>query len=191
MTTAPAQLLPDQLVNMLELVGQSDSVELKLTVPSGSYRAATRALALDPLEAQIRQVFFFDTPDLALNRAGVVVRARRIQGRDSDSTVKLRPLTPSDVDPAFRASQQFNIEVANDLLRKGDQLLIETGFLFRHLELSNGVIEVLLFPVGQRLFVDDAASGDALKMIHCEVPVSILRSRLIPHDLSSRLLLKL
>jgi inorganic triphosphatase YgiF len=37
------------------------------------------ALGLDALDAQIRQVFFFDTPDLDLNRAGVVVRARRIQ----------------------------------------------------------------------------------------------------------------
>jgi hypothetical protein len=32
---------------------------------------------MDALDAQIRQVLFFGTPDLALNRVGVVVRARR------------------------------------------------------------------------------------------------------------------
>ena len=65
----------------MELVQGADSIELKLTVPETSYRSAAAALGLDPLEAQIRQVFFFDTPDLALNEAGVVARARRIQGR--------------------------------------------------------------------------------------------------------------
>jgi hypothetical protein len=49
------------------------------------------ALGVDPLEGQIRQVFFFDTPELALNAAGVVVRARRRQGEEADTVVKLRP----------------------------------------------------------------------------------------------------
>ena len=52
---------------------------------------------MDPLEAQIRLVFFFDTPDLTLNENGVVVRARRVQGRGDDSVVKLRPVVPSEL----------------------------------------------------------------------------------------------
>jgi hypothetical protein len=95
----------------MELVEQADSVELKLTVPADAYRTAAKALAVDPLQAQIRQVYFFDTPDLALDRAGVVVRARRIQGRDGDSTVKLRPIEPSLVADATRGSRWFSIEV--------------------------------------------------------------------------------
>ena len=55
-------------------------MELKLTVPSAHQRAAIGALGLDALDAQIRQVMFFDTPDLALDKAGVVVRARRSRG---------------------------------------------------------------------------------------------------------------
>jgi len=54
---------------------------------------------------------FFDTPDLALNRAGVVVRARRIQGGDADTVVKLRPVDPSTIDPELRRSAAFKIEV--------------------------------------------------------------------------------
>ena len=85
---------------MLELARKSDSVELKLTVPAADHRAAISALGLDPLEAQIRQVFFFDTPDLDLNAVGVVARARRIQGRAGDTVVKLRPVDPDDFRPS-------------------------------------------------------------------------------------------
>ena len=84
MATADTRLvaLPEEeLKELLDLTGGADSVELKLTIPEAQQRSTVRALGLDPLEAQIRQVFFFDTPELALNRAGVVARARRIQGK--------------------------------------------------------------------------------------------------------------
>ena len=68
------RLSEEQLARVLELGRKSDSVELKLTVPASDHREAIVALGLDPLEAQIRQVFFFDTPDLTLNGAGVFVR---------------------------------------------------------------------------------------------------------------------
>ena len=49
-------------------------------MPNEDRQTAIAALGMDPLDARLRQVFFFDTPDLALDRAGVVVRARRTQG---------------------------------------------------------------------------------------------------------------
>ena len=108
--TRPA-LSDDRLVDMMKLVEDADSVELKLTVPSASHRSAIAALDLDPLDAQIRQVFFFDTPDLALNKAGVVVRARRVQGKGEDSVVKLRPVVPGQVPSGLRTLPEFVIEV--------------------------------------------------------------------------------
>ena len=69
------------------------------------------ALGIDPLEAEIRQVFFFDTPDLALIKAGVVVRARRIQGKGDDSVVKLRPIVPDELPPKLRQTAGFGVEV--------------------------------------------------------------------------------
>ena len=92
----------DQFVELRRLVKGADSIEIKLTLPEHSYRSAAAALGVDPLEAQIRQVFFFDTPELDLNKAGVVARARRVQGRGDDSVVKLRPVVPSDL-PASAA----------------------------------------------------------------------------------------
>jgi hypothetical protein len=108
--TRPA-LSDDRLIEMMKLVEDADSVELKLTVPTASHRSAIAALDLDPLEAQIRQVFFFDTPDLALNKAGVVARARRVQGKGEDSVVKLRPVAPEQVPSGLRKLPEFVVEV--------------------------------------------------------------------------------
>jgi hypothetical protein len=108
--TRPA-LSDDALVELLALVEDADSVELKLTIPESSQRSAIAALGLDPLEAEIRQVFFFDTPDLTLSKAGVVVRARRSQRKGDDSVVKLRPVVPDELPADLRSSPSFGVEV--------------------------------------------------------------------------------
>ena len=59
----------EQLSEVLRLIKGADSVELKLSVPDADQRSAVAALDMDPLDAQIRQVVFFDTPDLPLERA--------------------------------------------------------------------------------------------------------------------------
>jgi hypothetical protein len=104
--------LPDErLPELLELIKGSDSVELKLTVPDEYGRSAALALGIDPLDAQLRQVFFFDTPDLALDSAGVVVRARRVQRARSDTVVKLRPVVPGDLPADVRRHKSFKVEL--------------------------------------------------------------------------------
>ena len=104
-------LTGEQAMEMFRLVKGATSVELKLSVPIHSGNATVKGIGLDPVEAQPRQAFFFDTPDLALNKAGVVVRARRIQGGDADTVIKLRPVDPSTIDPDLRRSAAFKIEV--------------------------------------------------------------------------------
>jgi hypothetical protein len=98
-------------MSLLETARHADSIELKLTIPAPEQRAAVLALGMDPLIAQIRLVYFFDTPDLALERAGVVVRARRIQGKGDDSVVKLRPVVPDELPDRLRESPSFVVEV--------------------------------------------------------------------------------
>src|SRR3954447_11895157 len=100
-----------KVAELVRLLPQTDSVELKLTIPESQQLSVVRALGMDPMDAQIRQVFFFDTPDLTLDRHGVVVRARRVQRKGGDSVVKLRPVEPADVPKALRASQRFTVEV--------------------------------------------------------------------------------
>jgi hypothetical protein len=109
--TKLSQLSDGELRKLLALIGGSDSVELKATLAEGERQQAITALGLDPLEAQIRQVFFFDTPDLLLHRNGVTVRARRIQGREGDSVVKLRPALPNEVTKDSHGSVIATVEV--------------------------------------------------------------------------------
>jgi hypothetical protein len=106
-----ADLSGAELEHLLDLLEGADSVELKLTVPEAAHRSTAVALGLDPLQGQIRQVFFFDTPDLALERAGLVTRARRIQGKAHDSVVKLRPVVPSQIPGHLRRSPSVGVEL--------------------------------------------------------------------------------
>lgn len=109
---APERLLSLRQVSELQaLLVRVDSVELKVTVPEDGRRSAIEALALDPLEARIRQVYFLDTPDLSLGARGLVVRARRTQGRGGDSTVKRRPLDPGSVPAGLRTAAGFSTEL--------------------------------------------------------------------------------
>jgi hypothetical protein len=105
------ELSDEELSQLVGLAKDSDSVELKLTVPDEHHRSTVVALGMDPLEAQIRQVFFFDTPDLALDAKGIVVRARRVQGRGDDSVVKLRPVVPGEIPDRLRRSPRMVVEL--------------------------------------------------------------------------------
>jgi hypothetical protein len=101
----------EQLSDVLPLIKGADSVELKLTVPDADRRSAVAALGIDPLDAQMRQVMFLDTPELALHQRGVVVRARRVQNKPGDTVVKLRPVVPDELPARIRKSPGFGVEV--------------------------------------------------------------------------------
>src|SRR5690349_23112169 len=108
---AAPNLSDEQVIELLGLMKGADSVELKLSIPQSAQRSAFEALGLDPLGGQIRLVYFFDTPDLALEKAGVVVRARRVALKGDDSVVKLRPVAPDNVPERLRESPQCVVEV--------------------------------------------------------------------------------
>jgi hypothetical protein len=104
-------LSPEDVQRVLKMLKHAGSVELKLTVPESESSVATKGIGLDPVESQPRQAFFFDTPDLKLNRAGLIVRARRFQGGRADTVVKLRPVDPATIDPKLLRSDSFKVEL--------------------------------------------------------------------------------
>ena len=108
---ATPTLTDEALAEMLSLIQGAGSVELKLTIPEPSQRSTVLGLGMDPLGAQVRLVHFFDTPDLQLESAGVVVRGRRVAGRGDDSVVKLRPVVPSELPRKVRESRWCMVEV--------------------------------------------------------------------------------
>lgn len=57
-----------------------------------------------------RHVYFFDTPDLTLLKAGIIARARRISGDDHDSTIKFHPVVAADLLAMWRECDGFQLE---------------------------------------------------------------------------------
>jgi hypothetical protein len=179
-----------QLAELMGLLKGSDTVELKLTVPASQQREAIRGLGLDPLEAQIRQVVFFDTPDLALDRAGVVVRARRIQGRVGDSVIKLRPVEPDQVSSDVRRLSGFGVEV--DAIPGG---FVCSGRLKEEAD-SDAIRQVMLgdrplrklFTKEQRaLFRAHAPDGIDLDDLSMLGPIFVLKLKWQPRDFARKM----
>jgi hypothetical protein len=106
-----ARLDDAQREELLRLTRKVDAVEMKLTIPSEDHASTLKALGIDPVEAEIRQVWFFDTPDLRLDAAGIVVRARRMAGGKGDTVVKIRPATPDELPKEVRKSGSCKVEV--------------------------------------------------------------------------------
>ncbi len=106
-----SELTQEDVMKIYELIKGSTSVELKVTVPDTLRRGVVERMKFDPVEAEPRTAYFFDTPDLALSKAGIVVRARRFQGGGGDTVIKLRPVDPTTIDPDLRRSAAFKIEL--------------------------------------------------------------------------------
>jgi hypothetical protein len=180
----------EELGDLLDLIRGADSVELKLTVPESDQRSAVEALGMDPIDAQIRQVFFFDTPDLALNQAGVVVRARRVQRKGDDSVVKLRPVAPEHLPAKLRRSPAFGVEV--DAMPGG---FVCSGSL-KHVLGAGQVKEALagarplrkLFSKEQRAFFSThAPDGIALEDLSVLGPIFVLKLKFSPDGYDGKL----
>lgn len=67
-----------------------DAVEIKRTIHPNQELLALRAMQVDEDTADVRLVYFYDTPDLDLFNADIVLRTRLVKGDDDDSTVKFR-----------------------------------------------------------------------------------------------------
>jgi hypothetical protein len=188
------RLSAKQVSEVLALVKQVKTVELKLTVPEGSYRTTALALGIDPLDAQIRQVVFFDTPDLALNRSGIVVRARRSQGAPDDTVIKLRPVVPADLPDELRALPEFGVEV--DALPGG--YVCSASFKaklaknhVRSVTLGERPIRKLFLPGQREFFASHAPAGLELDQLVALGPLNVLKLKFTPNELARRFTVEL
>jgi hypothetical protein len=187
--TARPAFSNEEIARLLELLKGADSVELKLTVPEAEQQSTVAALELDPLEAQIRQVFFFDTPELDLDAHGIVTRARRIQGKGGDSIVKLRPVVPGELPEELRLSGSFRVEV--DVLPGG---FVCSGTLKGSPDAdevraaANGTLPLRkLFSKEQRqLFAAHAPQGIELDDLTVLGPIFVLKLRVVPPELGRK-----
>lgn len=87
------------------------AVEIKITAQARDEDAVRAALEAADVEAERREIWFYDTPDLSLFEAGLVLRARLVHGGADDSTVKLRPVDPSTLAEYWKKTPGFEIEL--------------------------------------------------------------------------------
>jgi len=183
-----------QITEVMTILKDVGSVELKLVAPMHTHRATIAKLGLDPIEAEVRQVYFFDTPNLDLNKAGVVVRARRIAGGAGDTVVKLRPVEPAAIDKELRRSESFKTEV--DVVPGG--FVCSGSFKGRCTaqEVRDAVGGKMpldtLFSKEQRAFYKaHAPKGVALRGLATFGPTFVLKARLWVKQLQRRLVVEM
>ena len=171
-------------IKALELLKHADSVELKLTVPDSDHRSALNALQIDVLDAELRQVVFFDTPDLKLENKGIIVRARRAR-KGGDTVIKLRPVAPTELARELRQSSSFKVELdamPNSIVCSGSSrgkatnadvaLALQAKLPIRH-----------LFSKEQRLFYKNHASqAVSLDSLTALGPVNVARVKFTPRN---------
>jgi hypothetical protein len=179
---------------LVGLIKACDSVELKLTVPEPAQLTTARALGLDPLQAQLRQVFFFETPDLSLDQVGLVVRGRRSQKKGDDTVVKLRPVVPAELPKALRRSPSFGVEldaspagyvVSGSL--KGTPAVGEV----REAMLGTRPVRKLFSKEQQELFAAHAPAGVALDDLRMLGPLLVLKLKATPEGFGRDLVTEL
>ena len=149
---------------------------------------------MDPLDGQIRQVFFLDTPELALFEQGVVARARRVQGKGDDSVVKLRPVVPGELPADLRASPDFGVEVdampggyVCSASMKGKPPKADV----RDTISGGGPLRKLFSKPQRAFYADHAPDGIELDDLSVLGPIFVLKLKFSPKKLDQRLVAEL
>ena len=193
-TTKTRRLSDEDVAELIALTKGADSVELKLTVPVSDRTRGAAALGVDPLDGQIRQVYFFDTKDLALNKNGLVVRARRVQQKGDDTVVKLRPVVPKELPAELRQSPNFGVEV--DAMPGG---FVCSGSMKRALgktEVKDAVegrqpIRKLFSKEQRALYAAHAPDGLGLDDLAILGPIFVLKLKFAPEGFARKLVAEL
>jgi hypothetical protein len=182
------------VIRALDLATGADSIELKLTVPAEHQRETFMKLDLDPIDTQARLVHFFDTPDLTLNQAGVVVRARRVQGRVDDSVIKLRPVEPADLPEQIRRSPSMVVEL--DAMPGGYVCSASMKARLGADDVRQAIagkrpVRKLFTKEQRQFYAAHAPDGLELDDLTLLGPIFVLKSRFTPKDLGRKLVAEL
>jgi hypothetical protein len=143
------------------LMAGAEAIEIKATIPSKQVAGALAHYKLTRNNDEQRFIYFFDTPQLELLKAGIVLRARRVVGDEHDSTVKFRPVDPDKVGKRWRKYRDFKIEA--DASEKGVvksasfTMPVAKGLIKRVVSGDKGIAS--LFTEEQEAFLADLSGG--------------------------------
>jgi hypothetical protein len=183
----------DDAAHMLELLKRSSSVELKATLPF-SDRNVLQHLGFDPVDAIPGQCYFFETADLALNKAGLMIRARRGPGGRGDTSFRLRAIDPAMIDRKFVHDADCKIEI--DVLR-GDYVCSAsirgrcTSADVYHAGEGNIALASIVSPTQKEFYKTYAPLGTALDNLVPLGPAFLLKLKSQPLDFDRKMTVEL
>jgi hypothetical protein len=191
---AEATVTMVQLTDALRLIHGADRVELKLSVPGPEGRSAVAALEMDPVDAEIGQVVFLDTPDIEVSDHGVTVQVRRVHGRPAGSAVNVRGIDPERLPADLRRSRGLGVE----LHAMPDRFVCSAAMTAERdpLEVTETLagrwpVRKLLTPEQRALFEAYAPRGISLDSLERLGPIDVLALKLMPRDDRRRLVAEL
>ena len=162
-----------------------EEVEIKITVRANQEELVRTALRKSELEEERRKVYFFDTRELKLFDDGVVLRARVTRGGADDSTVKLRPVVPADIDRRWKQTDGFEIEL--DMVGEAPACSAKLAAEQRRDEIEEVAagqrsLHMLFSEDQERLIRDYAAIGISWRELSVFGPVDVRKWEFEPKD---------
>ncbi|MDF5756919.1 hypothetical protein [Spongiactinospora sp. TRM90649] len=174
------------------LVKGMDSVELRLAVCEGRREPAISMLDVDPLDAGIRQVYFFDTSEMSLERHGMTVCAREDRDGgsdgDGDSIMKLTAASPGEMP----ADADFGVEaMPGGYVCSGAIRSRPRNARIKAVVRGDEPVHSLFTWRQREFFAAHAPEGVALDRLSALGPVPVLELGLRPAELARSLALEL
>ena len=168
-----------------------DAVEIKVTIRPDQELRAERALQVNEDTADIRLIYFYDTPSLDLFEAGIALRARLIKGDEDNSTVKFRSTNPQVIAPEWYRHEGFKVEA--DMV--GERVVYSASLTCPQErdeieEVANGKRSIdKLYSADQERFLKTFYAGPlAFDQLCVMGPIRVLRWKLehkgFPHELT-------
>jgi len=168
-----------------------DAVEIKVTIRPDQELRAERAMELNEDTADVRVIYFYDTPQLDLFDAGVVLRSRLVKGDDDDSTVKFRPVEAAKISKEWKQLKGFKLEadcVGNRVVGSACLTVLQKRDEIDEVAKGKRPIDKL-FSKDQERFLSEFYSGAVdFGKLRVLGPIRVLRWKLMhkgfPHELT-------
>ena len=157
------------------------AVEIKVTIRPDQELRAERAMEVNEDTATVRIVYFYDTPQLELFDAGVVLRARLVKGDDDDSTVKIRPVKPAKIADEWKQFKGFKLEadcVGNRVVCSASLTALQKRDEIDEVAKGQRPIEKLFSKEQERFLRDLYKTPVDFAKLHVLGPIRVLRWKL-------------
>lgn len=168
-----------------------DAVEIKVTIRADQELRAERAMEINEDTAEVRIIYFYDTPQLDLFDEGVTLRARLVKGDDDDSTVKFRPVESAKIAEEWKQLKGFKLEadcVGDRVVRSASLTILQQRDEIDEVAKGKRPIEKLFSKDQERFLGEFYKVRVDFKKLRVLGPIRVLRWKLsqdgFPHELT-------